>query len=284
MRHFVPSYFIDPLHPITIAVIGCGGTGSLFMTKMVQVNQTLIALGKKGIAVTCYDPDIVTEANKGRQNFTEGDIGKNKAAVLVARINKAFGFAWCSEDRKFDAKTDRANIIVTCVDSGKARVEIARDLKAKFVVGEDQHGQYVKEFGDADFGDDVISTTNYEGGIGDHMNQLDLVYWLDMGNGKDFGQVILGTIQPVKQPNGEEINTLPTICDRFPDLEKNDKDDTPSCSVAEAIGKQDLPINAMMADWGFNLIWQMLTKYVLTYCGCYVNLTRFSVNPIQISK
>ena len=34
-----------------------------------------------------YDPDIVTEANIGRQLFGPSDLGQNKAQCLVTRIN-----------------------------------------------------------------------------------------------------------------------------------------------------------------------------------------------------
>ena len=50
---------IDPQHPVTVNLIGAGGTGSQVLTCLARLDVTLRALGHPGLSVTLYDPDIV---------------------------------------------------------------------------------------------------------------------------------------------------------------------------------------------------------------------------------
>ena len=65
--HYTDSYLMNPQHPVTVNIIGAGGTGSQVLTGMARLDVTLRALGHPGLFVTVYDPDIVTDANIGRQ-------------------------------------------------------------------------------------------------------------------------------------------------------------------------------------------------------------------------
>ena len=71
----------------------------------------------------------------------------------------------------------------------------------------------------------------------------------------------------------------------FFDLKKvNEKDSGPSCSLAEALNKQDLFINSTLAQIGMALMWKMFTKGVLDTQGAFLNLETMKVNPIKIDK
>lgn len=80
--HYTDSYLLAPQHPVTVNLIGGGGTGSQVLTNLARLDVTLRALGHPGLFVTLYDPDIVTEANIGRQLFGYSDLGLNKANCL----------------------------------------------------------------------------------------------------------------------------------------------------------------------------------------------------------
>lgn len=92
--HYTDSYLINPQHPVTVNLIGAGGTGSQVLTCLARLDITLRGLGHPGLFVTLYDPDIVTESNIGRQLFSPSDMGLNKAQCLITRINNFFGNDW----------------------------------------------------------------------------------------------------------------------------------------------------------------------------------------------
>lgn len=128
--HYTDSYLMNPQHPVTVNIIGAGGTGSQVLTCMARLDVTLRALGHPGLFVTLYDPDIVTEANIGRQLFGPMDLGLNKAQCLVTRINNFFGNDWKAEARLYpsvlkEVKRDEiANITITCTDNIKSRLDL----------------------------------------------------------------------------------------------------------------------------------------------------------------
>lgn len=92
--HYTDRYLLNPHHPVTVFIIGAGGTGSQVATNLARMSIALQALGHPGLHVTVFDPDTVTEANIGRQLFSESELGLNKAVALVTRINRFFGFSW----------------------------------------------------------------------------------------------------------------------------------------------------------------------------------------------
>lgn len=96
MKHYVHNYILDPYHELTVNVIGCGGTGSQVLTALGRMSYALRKLGHPGLFVTAYDGDIVTDANCGRQLFSEQEIGCNKAEVLISKLNFFFGTKWDS--------------------------------------------------------------------------------------------------------------------------------------------------------------------------------------------
>ena len=92
--HYTDQYLLNPYHPVTVFVIGAGGTGSQVVTGLARMGMALQALGHPGLHVTVFDPDTVTEANIGRQLFSEAETGLNKAVALVTRINRLIPICW----------------------------------------------------------------------------------------------------------------------------------------------------------------------------------------------
>lgn len=136
--HYTDSYLLKPYHPVTIHVAGAGGTGSQVITNLARMNVALQALGHPGLHVTVFDPDIITEANIGRQLFSETELGQCKATAAVTRVNRFFGTTWTAENCRYpvrktqenwDDRTRPANIIITCTDNTRSRLELWRFLK-----------------------------------------------------------------------------------------------------------------------------------------------------------
>lgn len=252
--HYTAGYLLNPSHPVTVNLIGCGGTGSQVLTCLARINHSLIALGHPGIQVHAYDNDEITHANIGRQLFSPSDVGLNKANVLITRINRFFGTYWTAMPYRYgERRSSTANICISCVDSVASRKEIDRLNKSRKGKGSaDLEGQY---------------------------------YWMDFGNGRTTGQIVLGTLQDIKQPKTKEYEVVPalrTITQIFDLSGVNEKDSGPSCSLAEALSKQDLFINSTLAQMGCAMLWKLLSTGSIDYQGMYLNLDTMKVNPIKL--
>ena len=258
--HYTDSYLLNPQHPVTVNLIGGGGTGSQVLTNLARLDVTLRALGHPGLFVTLYDPDIVTEANIGRQLFGYSDLGLNKANCLITRINNFFGNDWKAMPTFYpsnmkEAKMEHlANITITCTDNIKSRIDLWNVLKAL--------PQY--------------NYTNYQTPL----------YWLDFGNTQTSGQVVLGSIpKKIKQPTSQIYQTVPSlkvITKLVKYARIKEEDSGPSCSLAEALEKQDLFINSTLAQLGCNILWKMFRHGMIEHHGLYLNLSTMKVNPIMV--
>src|SRR6266705_115733 len=100
--HYTEAYFLNPMHPVTVKVLGCGGSGSQMLQALARINVSLLALGHPGLIVQAWDPDKVTEANLGRQLFSKADLEQYKAKILIERINRFYGFNWQAFPLRWD--------------------------------------------------------------------------------------------------------------------------------------------------------------------------------------
>ncbi|WP_430611610.1 PRTRC system ThiF family protein [Flavobacterium sp. JP2137] len=260
--HFTDSYLISPTNPISVNVIGAGGTGSKVLTALMEMNHSLIELGHAGLQIRLWDDDIVTNANLGRQRFAECETGLYKSVALINRANRFSGTNWKAETILFEKdglgrlpEYAQATIYITCVDNVKARFGVAEILKE-------------------------LSNRRH------HRDEPK--YWLDFGNSLHTGQVLLSTIGEIKQPNSEKYETvasLPMITDEFGELLKQseEQDDTPSCSLAEALEKQDLFINSSLTQMGCSLLWSLFRYGMTPYRGFFHNLKEFTTHPIKVA-
>lgn len=249
--HYTEPYLLNPPHQVTVDLIGLGGTGSQMLTNLARIHQGLVGFGHPGLFIRAWDPDVISEANIGRQLFSPADIGGNKAVVLVSRVNAFFGLDWQAMPYTFKG-VKFSNLTISCIDTAKGRLEIDETFDGKAVVGE---------------------PTNKP------------IYWLDLGNLQKTGQVVLGTIHSVKQPKSDHVtaSVLANVVKKFPQLKRiKEKDQGPSCSLAEAVRKQDLFINSTLAQLGANIIWKLFREGMIRHHGCFLNLDNMIVNPMPI--
>jgi len=237
--------------PIQVLLVGAGGTGSRMLEKLVALHRALRAKGHPhGLQVLVIDPDTVSPANIGRQAFYPGDIGSYKCDVLVNRANMALeDIQWESEPAKLDTRSslDKFDLVIGAVDNRAARLAILRGLE------------------------------NTSGGVR---------YWLDTGNRSSDGQVVIGQVSSRKRVT-EDMNRLPHIAEFYPELidpSLEDKDNTPSCSLAEALEKQSLFINTTVSDFAANLLWMLFTDGRLDTQGAFINLKRMMVTPLRVDR
>jgi len=259
--HFIERYLLQPANPLTVNLIGAGGTGSHVLTALAKVHTSLVALNHPGLFIRLFDEDVVTHANRGRQLFADTEVGLPKAVALINRINRFFGTDWKAITMEFSRANAKhlqeykAHITISCADKVQPRFEIADMLQEQ----QKSNGYYRDK----------------------------ACYWMDFGNSRHTGQVILATIGKIEQPPSKKfvtVHTLPLPTDEFKDLfEAAKEDNTPSCSLAEALTKQDLFINASLADLGGSLLWQLLSEGMIENRGFFLNLRTLQSQPLKVA-
>lgn len=259
--HYAHSSLHGATNPISVNLIGAGGTGSKVLTALIEMSESLIALGHPGLNVKLWDDDLVTQANVGRQRFAESEVGLNKAVALINRANRWSGSNWKAVTRKFERSISgnlpenaRAKIFISCIDNVKGRLEIDEMLR-------------------------WMQGTRY--------TDDQPLYWMDFGNTLCSGQVLLSTVGEIEQPASDKYRTfsaLPFITDEFKHLLKlsEKEENEPSCSLAEALQKQDLYINGSLAQMGCSLLWSLFRTGMTRYRGFFLNLKDFKSQHIQI--
>jgi PRTRC genetic system ThiF family protein len=259
--HIVNKELLQPYNPVTLNLIGAGGTGGQVLTALARMNQALTSLNHPGLMVRVFDDDTVSRANLGRQLFTTAELGLPKSVALINRINRFFGTNWKAVPEKYDKQYSlnnsnaSATITIACVDTVHARQDIANILKV------------------------LHKTMNN--------NRSQPLYYIDFGNSRDTGQVILSTVGKISQPASKQyrtIDTLPMVMDEFGELlsASETTDNTPSCSLAEALTKQDLFINSTLANVGASLLWQLFREGMLFNRGFFLNLKEFKTQPLKV--
>jgi PRTRC genetic system ThiF family protein len=260
--HFTDNDLLNPTNPIEVNLIGAGGTGSQVLTALARMNHALTELNHAGLSVRLWDDDLVMEANLGRQLFAESELGLHKSVALINRVNRFFGTNWKAETQRFEKdnlgklqSNMQSTIYISCVDTVQSRFDIAEILN------------------------ELKVSKNY------YRNQPK--YWMDFGNSQYSGQVLLSTIGNIRQPSSEKyqaIENLPFVTEEFGELLKVSEleDDTPSCSLAEALEKQDLFINSTLAQMGSSLLWNLFRNGLTENRGFFLNLKNFHSQPIKL--
>ena len=240
----------DARRPVRVLVVGAGGTGSAITMGLPYLDQALRVWGRfAGLDVVLLDADTVSETNSVRQPFSISDIGLNKAAVLINRINLFWGTRWHAEPTYFDEQTlDRINdrsidLLIGCVDTRAARSVISRALtKARNCTA----------------------------------------YWLDLGNNSASGQFVLG--QPLNARNRRKAARLRTVSELYPEIidSEGGEDPLPSCSAVEALDRQEPFINQALASAALAMLARLFRYGKLSHHGGFFNAQSGLMSPLPV--
>jgi PRTRC genetic system ThiF family protein len=250
MKHYLHSELVG--RKIKVLLVGAGGTGSRMLESLMNLHRAMLALGHpEGLHVTLLDDDRVSAANVGRQAFYACDVGSYKSITLVNRANMAMEFStpWSAAVGRLNTSSQglgNYDLVIGAVDNRAARLAILRCLE-RTIWGKR--------------------------------------YWLDLGNRSADGQVVLGEVTPSKAKKDDQWR-LPHVGELFPELidaaRDSLEDDTPSCSLAQALEKQSLFINPAVSLCASNLLWQLFTKGEIEHHGAFVNLDQMTMMPMAI--
>lgn len=251
VRHFLPPNM--QARAIRIMLVGCGGNGAQMLMGLASLDTALRAISLRSLEVTVVDDDTVSEANLGRQPFYRCDLGNSKARTLVERINLAHGLDWTAVHGRAPAAigVEAFDIVITCVDTAGARRAIGTAI-------------------------DACEPTFH--------NLRPPTYWLDLGNRATDGQFLIG--MPARKSDRSDLVRLPTVLEYFPELadESSAEDDAPSCSVAEALERQSLFVNRVVASHALALLFDLLGRGSIGHAGAFVNLSSGQAAPIPLPR
>ena len=243
-RHFLRAGLADRV--INILLVGCGGNGAQMLMGLASLDTAMRAISSRSLHVTVVDDDIVTEANLGRQPFFRCDLGNSKARTLTERVNLAHGLAWKAVHGRApaDADMDKVDMLISCVDTASARRALGGALVEGFACP---------------------------------------AYWMDLGNRATDGQFLIGCPKPSAR---ETTGRLPTVLEYFPELadESVPEDDAPSCSVAEALERQSLFVNRVVASHALALLFDLLGRGSIGHAGAFINLASGQAVPIPLPR
>lgn len=237
---------------VNVLLVGAGGNGSQVLSGLARLHQTMIALGHPaGLAVTVVDGDEVSEANVGRQLFYRSDVGLPKAVVLTHRVNTCFGLNWRGVHGYLSDEDgdffQNFDVVIGCVDTRKARRVIHR-----------------------------LAAECWKPKL-----------WLDLGNERFSGQVILGQTR-CRRSDSDDPLRLPVVTEFYPDIldntldEKAEKESGPSCSLAEAVQKQALFTNQLCATQALTLLSNLFYLGELRHSAVFFNAMTGASSPLPI--
>ncbi len=240
-------------------VVGAGGTGSFVVPAIARLIFELKQLQNKPVEMLIVDPDVVENGNIPRSNFCAAEIGRYKAQTLAERIALAWGIETAYSCETFNPEIHvrqsghdyrSLTVIVGCVDNHFARRDIHRAL--------DEFKGY---------------------GSSDAPN----LWWIDAGNGRSSGQVLLGSntkrIKPEQHFAGSSIcRSLPAPSLIHSDLLEAEQATTRqiserlSCTERIRIGEQSLNINQRAAVEIAEMIMAMFITRSLKRFASYFDL------------
>ena len=237
-------------------LVGAGGTGSFMAMNLARLIFELKTRGKRA-EIVIVDPDRVEENNIPRSNFCFAEIGANKAETLAKRISQAWGI-----ETGFVKEGFRSELLQSAGGDWNGRSSNSNRLV--FLVGcVDNHGARRKMH-------KTVKLHN-EQRYGDSRPRL---WWIDGGNGRDTGQVLIGNRLSGKEvcesaKNSPILSLLPAPSLQHPDLLRANKNsvvhrgqagDEITCAERIRLGEQSLNVNQRVAVE----MAQMLTELLLT--------------------
>lgn len=239
---------------VRIRLIGCGGTGSHLATGLGTLAHELIERGQ-ACDLAFIDGDNVEPKNVGRQLFSGGDVGRNKAEVLARRVGAAYNLPVLGVSRHIKTAAELVpqndyrslHVLVGAVDNPAARAHIAAAQK--------------QSNGD--------------------------IWVVDCGNENHSGQVIVGNIPDAKGMRSavslDMLARLPSPYLVMPDLVQAPAavKRTRSCAELTTAGEQGLMVNRMMAAWALAMLHDLLLGR-LSYFAVWVNLVTGGVRTWPI--
>lgn len=244
--------------PVKIVMLGAGGTGGHVAPHLYRLLYAL----KRPVRFIIADGDVTEPKNLVRQNFTEADLGANKARVLAERYSTAFGLETAYIPHFIESDVELAKLVTP----------------GDCITGKGTHY-------DGDAGDFVPDTEPEQviliGCVDNNksrqlchrvfMAAKELIY-IDSGNGEYTGQVVCGIRRGGRtyyKPVAQLYPELMEATDLFPS--------ELSCAEASVSAPQTIVANLMAATAVVNLVYN-----ILVVGSCTTQQVTFSTKTVGI--
>jgi PRTRC genetic system ThiF family protein len=230
---------------IIISLVGVGGTGSALAIDLARLCYHAQQMGRD-VQLQLIDGDRVEASNVGRQQFSEWEIGCNKAEAMGKRLSMWLGIDVMGTAEYLKASNlplwkegqyhSPNRLIVGAVDNYRARRAIANAM-------------------------DKLGT-----------------WWVDAGNDDASGQVLIGNCRAGRHVevdnhfglvSGLPLPSLqmPALLDK-PAIRKRQMD----CATGMATGEQGLFVNRLMATWAARAVEDLVLRQEINYMAVYASL------------
>ena len=224
-----------------IVVVGCGGTGGFVAEGLCRL------LRKSEKTLLLIDHDRVEPHNLRRQNFFEGDVGKFKSQALAERLARLYG-----------------RQIAYCV------YPYDKDLMGEVFGG----GMYSRAGQGIIIG--CVDNAAARRAIAQSIDWG--CWWIDSGNGRDSGQVLIGNATKTDHLEGgfdkrkQIVRRLPAPSLQLPSLlAPTIEPERGDCAQAVEDEDQSPVVNQAMAALVLQFVHRLLREQ-LTWMGAYLDL------------
>lgn len=253
MRFRIAMTDMPAVRPLKVVVVGCGGTGGF-------VAEGLCRLLPKDATLILIDHDRVEPHNLIRQNFVAGDVGRFKSQALAERFAMEYGrkVGYCV--LPFTRHLHKASalggslqeqLLVNCLIIGCVDNAVARqEIRAATTMGN---------------------------------------WWLDSGNGRNSGQVLLGNsdeamfLMKAFHPQDQTVHALPLPSMQLPGLLIPAPAPKRDCAQAVADDEQSPVINQAMSVLVLDMMHGIITGN-LTKIGMYLDLDAGSLSEVPADR
>jgi len=211
------------------------------------------------VPAMCFiDPDTVEEKNIGRQLFSYGDLGQNKARVLAARFNAALGLSISAIDQPFDAVNHvthpRSTLLIGAVDNERARSELASAENALWLDAGNHRNSGQVIIGDLSDREMMLQ----------HIDGKDSVY-THLPNAALLFPQLLEPEMPLE--SGQEM-----------------RDTGLSCAELVAMGEQGLFVNDLVASVAAQYVWRILYRQPISTFASFTDGDSLSLRSLPICR
>ena len=239
---------------VNMSLVGCGGTGSWLAPSVVRVGRLLHEKFRKQVLIHFIDPDDIEPKNVYRQNFCDAEVGRNKAVSLAYR----YGLAWGME--------------IMAIPKPFEKGMFPRDMEMNILIG-------------------CVDRASARREIAQYISHGPHRWWLDCGNFKAAGQVLLGSGDHFR-----DSGDLPGYCSWLPSPSKQhpellqeepwipESEADLSCADLAMRDSQSLAINQRVAAEASDYLVRMLLTRDLQKMATYIDLASGSSRSVYITR